>query len=70
MKASEIREMSIDEVEEELDDTREELMRFRFQMTTGELTDYNQMTTARRKIARLTTILKEMREEEETEGEE
>ncbi|MEK6221429.1 MAG: 50S ribosomal protein L29 [Chloroflexota bacterium] len=68
MKASEIREMSVEEIVEELDDSREELMRFRFQLTTGELTDYNQLTTARRKIARLTTILNEMRQAEELEG--
>jgi large subunit ribosomal protein L29 len=68
MNASEIREMSVEEIVEELDDSREELMRFRFQLTTGELTDYNQLTTARRKIARLTTILNEMRQAEESEG--
>ena len=37
MDAAEIREMSIEDIQEELDDARESLMRLRFQLTTGEL---------------------------------
>jgi large subunit ribosomal protein L29 len=59
MNADEMREMSIDEIEEELDDAREEMMRLRFQAVSGELGDTNQLRTGRRKIARLLTILKE-----------
>jgi large subunit ribosomal protein L29 len=59
MKASEIREMSVEKIEEELDASREELMRLRFQMTTGELTDHTRLSITRRKIARLLTLLKE-----------
>lgn len=69
MEAFEIREMKTEDIEEELDDTREALMRLRFQMETGELTDHNQIRIARRKIARLITILSE-REDENSEGEE
>ncbi|MBN2043397.1 MAG: 50S ribosomal protein L29 [Anaerolineales bacterium] len=59
MDAAEIREMSIENIQEELDDAREALMRLRFQLTTGELTDHTQIKQTRRKIARLITILKE-----------
>lgn len=69
MDAYEIREMKTEDIELELDDAREELMRLRFQMTTGELTDHNLLKTARRKIARLLTILNE-RQGEDSEGEE
>ena len=62
MKAEEIREMN---VEDELDDARESLMRLRFQLTTGELTDHTQIRATRRNIARLITILKELAEEQE-----
>ncbi|MEN8241111.1 MAG: 50S ribosomal protein L29 [Chloroflexota bacterium] len=70
MDAAEIREMSAEDIALEIDDTREELMRLRFQQTTGELTDHNQMKTARRKIARLITVLNERKLAEEKEGEE
>lgn len=59
MDAAEIREMKIESIQEELDDARESLMRLRFQLTTGELTDHTQIRQTRRKIARLITILKE-----------
>ena len=61
MKASEIRELSIEKLEEELDDSREELMRLRFRKATGELTNHNQLRNTRVKIARLLTDLR-MRE--------
>ena len=41
MEIAEIREMSIEDIQEELDESREELMRLRFQQTTGELTPGN-----------------------------
>lgn len=70
MDAVEIREMKTEDIDLELDDAREELMRMRFQMTTGELTNHNLLRTTRQKIARLLTELNEReREEERTEGE-
>ncbi|TES89331.1 MAG: 50S ribosomal protein L29 [Anaerolineales bacterium] len=69
MDADEIRSMDSEDIQDELDDAREELMRLRFQVTTGELTDYNQLRFTRKKIARLLTILRERELEEEMEGE-
>jgi len=69
MKAAEIRDMSLENLQQELDDARESLMRLRFQLTTGELTDHTQIRSARRKIARLLTIVKERADEENKEGE-
>ena len=40
-------------------DTREELMKLRFQQVTGQLTDTSRLRTLRRDIARLETILAE-----------
>jgi len=65
MKAAEIREMKIEDIQEELDDAREALMRLRFQLTTGELTDHTQIRSTRRKIARLITILKQLADEQQ-----
>jgi len=69
MKVQEIRDMSLEDIEAELDGTREELMRLRFQFTTGELTDHTRLSITRRKIARLITILREKQAEAEEEGE-
>ena len=69
MDADEIRSMDTEDIQDELDDAREELMRLRFQVTTGELTDYNQLRFTRKKIARFLTILRERELEEEMEGE-
>ncbi len=69
MKAAEIREMSTEDILTEIDDNREALMRLRFQLTTGELTDHNQIRTARRNISRMLTILREREQEEDKEGE-
>ncbi len=68
MKAAEIREMTTEEIEAELDSSREELMRLRFQFTTGELTDHTRFSIARRKIARMLTILSQREQDEESEG--
>lgn len=68
MKASELRKLSIGEIEAKLVDAREELMKFRFQQVTGQLTDTNQMRFVRRDIARMTTIINELEAEEEGEA--
>ncbi len=60
MKPSEIRELSSDEaILGKLNDTREEMMKLRFQQSTGELTDFTRLRQLRRDIARMLTILKE-----------
>lgn len=70
MNAAEIREMKLEDIQEELDNARESLMRLRFQLTTGELTDHTQIRSTRRNIARLITILKQLADEQnEKEGE-
>jgi large subunit ribosomal protein L29 len=69
MKANELRKMSIGEIEAKLADAREELMKFRFQQVTGQLTDTSQMRFVRRDIARMSTIIRELEAEAEVEGE-
>jgi len=68
MKASELRKLSIGEIEAKLVDAREELMKFRFQQVTGQLTDTNLMRFVRRNIARMTTIINELEAEKEGEA--
>jgi large subunit ribosomal protein L29 len=68
MKASEIRNLSTSEILSNLEDSKEELMKLRFQLTTGELTDHTRLSYTRKVIARFNTILNERKMEEEVEG--
>ena len=70
MKSDEIRALNPEEIKSRLSDTREELMKFRFQQVTGQLTDSSRLRIVRRDIARMETILREQMFEVEVEGEE
>jgi large subunit ribosomal protein L29 len=59
MKPTEIRELSTDALQTRLNDAREELMRLRFQQSTGELSDTSRLRQVRRDVARMLTILQE-----------
>jgi large subunit ribosomal protein L29 len=59
-KKKDYRNMSADELHSELDEARHELMNLRFQMSTGELTDYTRLRITRRNIARMLTALSEL----------
>lgn len=59
MKAIEIRELSVEQIEAKLHDVKEELMKLRFQQATGELTDTSRLRQMRRDIARLSSIINE-----------
>lgn len=58
-KASELREMSDEQLELELRETRQELFRLRFQAATERLDAPSNLTRLRRKIARIKTIQRE-----------
>ena len=58
-KKIDYRNMSDDELQTQLSDTRQELMNLRFQVATGEQTDYTRLSHTRRVIARILTILSE-----------
>ena len=59
MNSKEIRNLSADQIQVKVADTREELMKLRFQQVTGQLTDSSHLRTLRRNIARMETILRE-----------
>ena len=59
MKSSEIRALSPEEIKSRLSDSREELMKLRFQQVTGQLTDTSRLRIVRRNVARMETILRE-----------
>ena len=67
-KTSDLRNLNPGEIERKLSDAREELMKLRFQVVTGQLTDSSRLRSLRRDIARMQTILGEQTKAE-TEGE-
>jgi large subunit ribosomal protein L29 len=69
MKAEEIRALGDEEIQAQIDETREEIMNLRFQQSTGELSNTSRITETRRLIARLETILRERELEAAVEGE-
>ncbi len=56
LKASEIRELTPDEIERKLAETRRELFNLRFQHATGALDNTAALTRVKRDIARLLTL--------------
>ena len=60
MKASEIRELSRDEIQSKLVDLKHELFNLRFQHGIGQLENSAKLKQAKKDIARLNTVLNEM----------
>jgi len=69
VKTSKLRDMQPGEIETKLTDSREELMKLRFQSVTGQLTDTSRLRILRREIARMETVLRERPSAETAEGE-
>jgi len=59
--AREIREMTLEEIEQKIEDARQELFNLRFQTVMSQLRDYNRARVVKRDIARLKTIAHEKR---------
>jgi large subunit ribosomal protein L29 len=59
MQAEEIRTLSIEEIENRLDEAYQSLFRLRFDWASGQLEDNNRIRAVKRDISRLKTILRE-----------
>ncbi len=59
MKVKELRELTDAELNKKLLDSKDELFKLRFQMATGQLDNPMKLQEARRKIARVKTIIRE-----------
>jgi len=59
MKASEIRDLSSDEIRQKLDESTEELFNLRFQHATDQLENPMRLGHVKRDIARIKTVAKE-----------
>jgi len=60
MKASDIRDMSTDEMRQKLQDAKQELFNLRFQHEVGQLENPKKLVQTKRDIARMQTILREV----------
>lgn len=59
LKAKELHDMPIAELEQRLAETKEELFNLRFQNATGQLDNYKRLGELRKDVARIKTILRE-----------
>ncbi len=59
MKAIDLRELNTPELEERLEESKEELFNLRFQLATNQLDNTARLTEVRRDIARIATVIRE-----------
>ena len=59
LRARDLRDLSPDELQQKLAETRKELFNLRFQSATGALEDTTRLQHARREIARILTVQNE-----------
>ena len=60
MKATELRELSVEELEGRAKETGQELFNLRFQKATGQLGNTAMIKKSKRNLARVKTIIREM----------
>jgi large subunit ribosomal protein L29 len=61
LRARDLRDLTDDEIERRLADTRQELFNLRFQSATGALENSARLRLAKREIARILTVQNERR---------
>ena len=66
-KASELRGLTVQELQQQLEERREDLFQLRIQNATHQLENYAQLSANRREVARIMTVLTEkVRADDET----
>jgi large subunit ribosomal protein L29 len=60
MKASELRELSYEELAEKLAEAKEESFNLRFQFATNQLDNTARLGQVRREVARIATVMRDM----------
>ena len=59
MKASELREMTVDELQTKLTELKEELFNLRFQLAVNQLENSNRIGAVKKDIARVSTVIRQ-----------
>lgn len=65
LKASELAQLSLAELQRRLDEAKEEYFNLRFQRASGQLEDTNRLRITRRNIARILTVMRQKQLEAE-----
>ena len=60
MKIQELREFTVDELQQKLEDFREELFNLRFQKSMNRLENTNRIVEVKKSIARINTLVTEL----------
>ncbi len=60
MRASDLRESSIDELQAKLKDLKEELFNLRFQLAVNQLENPTRIKAVKKDIARVSTVIREI----------
>ena len=68
MKAGEIRELSLEEMQRKVEDLKEALFNLRFQHEVGQLENPQKLKQTKREIARVKTIIREFEQKEQREA--
>ncbi len=68
LKTKDVREMSPDEQQKQLNEAHQELFNLRFQLATRQLQNYRRIREVRRNIARLNGIIAEQAAAEQAEA--
>ncbi|ABA87968.1 ribosomal protein L29 [Syntrophotalea carbinolica DSM 2380] len=61
MKASELRDLTVEELEKKVEELNQELFNLKFQLATGQLENSARLPQTRRDIARVHTVLRQKR---------
>ena len=59
MNATEMRDLTYEELSEKLDESKEELFNLRFQMATNQLDNTARLRQVRREVARIATVMRQ-----------
>ena len=59
MKASELRELSVEELQRKLTELKEELFNLRFQLAVNQLENSNRLGAVKKDIARVSTVIRQ-----------
>lgn len=60
MRIDEVRKMNYEDLARELESSKRELFNLRFRLATRQLTNYRELRTVKKKIARIRTVMREM----------
>lgn len=60
MKIQELREFTVDELQQKLEDFREELFNLRFQKSMNRLENTNRIVEVKKSVARINTLITEL----------